>query len=130
MSGSAPKNVANGGKGAEATTQKQRGKPWQKGQSGNPAGRPKGSRNKLCSHYIDEMHAVFLMAQDETGTMGRAAILAVAQKNPSKFLELIAQLVPKEFDLGDKTAGGFRELWTALGHGKLPAPPQREQEEA
>lgn len=28
------------------TEEKQRGKPFQKGQSGNPGGRPKGSRNK------------------------------------------------------------------------------------
>lgn len=29
----------------ENTAEKQRGRPFQKGQSGNPAGRPKGSRN-------------------------------------------------------------------------------------
>lgn len=31
--------------GADKTGEKQRGKPFQKGQSGNPLGRPKGSRN-------------------------------------------------------------------------------------
>lgn len=31
---------------AEATTGKQRGRPFKRGQSGNPAGRPKGIRNK------------------------------------------------------------------------------------
>ncbi|MFH7326666.1 DUF5681 domain-containing protein [Desulfurivibrio sp. C05AmB] len=31
---------------AEKTGKKQRGKPFQPGQSGNPAGRPKGARNK------------------------------------------------------------------------------------
>lgn len=30
---------------AENTARKQRGKPFKRGQSGNPAGRPKGSRN-------------------------------------------------------------------------------------
>lgn len=30
---------------AEKTTGKQRGKPFQKGRSGNPSGRPRGSRN-------------------------------------------------------------------------------------
>lgn len=31
--------------GADDTVGKQRGRPFEKGQSGNPAGRPKGSRN-------------------------------------------------------------------------------------
>jgi hypothetical protein len=31
---------------AETTTKKQRGRPFKKGQSGNPDGRPKGSRHK------------------------------------------------------------------------------------
>jgi hypothetical protein len=31
--------------GAESTAGKQRGRPFQPGQSGNPNGRPKGSRN-------------------------------------------------------------------------------------
>ena len=33
--------------GAEKTAKKQRGKPFRRGQSGNPEGRPKGSRNKV-----------------------------------------------------------------------------------
>lgn len=38
------------------TSQKQRGKPFQKGKSGNPTGRPKGSRNKatiLCQNLLE-----------------------------------------------------------------------------
>jgi len=31
---------------AKKTTEKQRGKPFKRGQSGNPKGRPKGSRNR------------------------------------------------------------------------------------
>ena len=31
---------------AENTAEKQRGRPFEAGQSGNPKGRPKGSRNK------------------------------------------------------------------------------------
>ena len=35
-------------KSAETTREKQRGKPWPKGVSGNPAGRPTGSRHKAA----------------------------------------------------------------------------------
>ena len=34
----------------EPTRQKHR--PWKPGESGNPAGRPKGSRNKLSEEFI------------------------------------------------------------------------------
>lgn len=39
---------------ADNTTKIQRGKPFEKGQSGNPAGRPKGSRNK-ASFIVQSM---------------------------------------------------------------------------
>ena len=36
--------------------QKHRGlrEPWKPGESGNPAGRPKGSRNKLSEEFVAE----------------------------------------------------------------------------
>src|SRR5947207_8689748 len=41
---------------AENSTEKQRGRPFQAGQSGNPNGRPKGSRNKttLAAEHLLE----------------------------------------------------------------------------
>lgn len=42
--------------GAETTVRKQRGRPFQKGRSANPAGRPKGARNRatiLCETLLD-----------------------------------------------------------------------------
>ena len=48
---------------AETTTRKQRGRAWPKGTSGNPAGRPKGSRH----------HA--LVALDAIGSDGAEAVL-------------------------------------------------------
>ncbi len=31
--------------------------PWQPGQSGNPAGRPKGTRDRFCKAFIDDLAA-------------------------------------------------------------------------
>ena len=45
------------GRSAEDTAKKQRGRPFAPGQSGNPAGRPKGSRNKvtqLCAELLGD----------------------------------------------------------------------------
>src|SRR5215210_1966890 len=49
--------------GAETTARKQRGRAWPKGTSGNPAGRPKGSRHQA------------LVALDAIGAEGAAAVL-------------------------------------------------------
>jgi hypothetical protein len=45
----------------ETTPEKQRGlkEPWQPGQSGNPNGRPKGSRNKLGEAFVADLLAVW-----------------------------------------------------------------------
>lgn len=34
-----------------------RGRPWAKGTSGNPAGRPAGSRNKLSEMFLEDLAA-------------------------------------------------------------------------
>ena len=62
---------------------------WDKGQSGNPAGRPKGSRNKF-TQLCDE----FLLAFEEVG--GREALVKWAESNPDQFYRLVVQLLPKE----------------------------------
>jgi hypothetical protein len=38
---------------ADITVSKQRGRPFAAGVSGNPDGRPKGSRNKLTETFLD-----------------------------------------------------------------------------
>ena len=62
---------------------------WEKGQSGNPNGRPRGSRNKF-THLRDE----FLLAFEEVG--GREALVKWAESNPDQFYRLVVQLLPKE----------------------------------
>jgi hypothetical protein len=62
---------------------------WRAGYSGNPAGRPKGSRNKLGEEFIAALYADFM-------ANGEAAIERVRLEKPDQYLRVIAAIVPKE----------------------------------
>lgn len=63
--------------------------PFPPGQSGNPAGRPKGSRNKLGEDFIAALH-------DDFEANGIAAIQAVRKDKPDAYIKVIASILPKE----------------------------------
>jgi hypothetical protein len=58
------------------------------GQSGNPAGRPKGSRNKLAEALLDDLYT-------EWQEQGRDAIKKMAEKNPGDFVNWWRRPCPK-----------------------------------
>ena len=62
---------------AKSTLLKHRGlrPPWKPGESGNPAGRPKGSRNKLSEEFVAEVYADWC-------EHGAAAIETVRERDP------------------------------------------------
>lgn len=67
-------------------------KPFQPGQSGNPAGRRKGSRNKLGEQFIEAL-------QQDFEANGVAAIAKVRDEKPDQYLKVIASLMPKDVNL-------------------------------
>lgn len=66
------------------------------GQSGNPAGRPKGARNKLGEDFIAALHADFQ-------NYGVAAIEAVRTEKPDAYLKVIASILPKELKITNES---------------------------
>ena len=75
---------------SDNTEKKQRNLiPYKPGQSGNPKGRPKGSRNKLSEKFFRDLC-------DAWETYGQAALMTVAIEHPVEFVRLVASLIPKE----------------------------------
>lgn len=64
--------------------------PWEPGKSGNPLGRPKGSRNKLTEAFWSDLY-------DKWVEKGVSAIDAMIEEKPGDFVKVVASQMPKEF---------------------------------
>ena len=62
---------------------------WKPGQSGNPAGRPRGARSKLSELTLTKLLADFEQHGD-------AVITSVRTKNPTAYLAAVVSLLPKQ----------------------------------
>jgi len=65
------------------------GRPFLPGQSGNPAGKPKGARTKLGEAFIDALLA-------DWKENGIKAIIDMRDEKPADYVKIIASLMPKE----------------------------------
>jgi hypothetical protein len=77
---------------ADVTAPKQRGTPFPPGVSGNPAGRPRGSRNRLADAFITDVRDVWEMH-------GRDALERVARDQPEVLVKVVASLMPRDIDV-------------------------------
>ena len=63
--------------------------PWKPGQSGNPKGRPPGSRNKLAEDFFRDLC-------DAWAVFGKPALTTAAFLHPLEFVRVVASLMPRE----------------------------------
>ena len=61
------------------------------GQSGNPKGRPKGSRNKLSEDFFRDLSEAWT-------AFGKPALMTAAWTHPVEFVRVVAQLMPKDVE--------------------------------
>jgi hypothetical protein len=78
-------------KDGDVTPKEHRGlvSPWKAGESGNLNGRPKGSRNRLATDYIEGLAVEFAQ-------YGQEAISHVRKTDPTAFLKIIGGVLPRE----------------------------------
>lgn len=118
MSEGAPAAPAPPPAKADKTARKKRGagpgRPFPKGKSGNPAGRPLGARSLLSQAYVEDLHALW-----QEG--GMAALRKVRKENPLEFVKAVGKLVPQQFGLADEDKADFREVWARVAAKQLAA---------
>jgi hypothetical protein len=68
-------------------------RPFEKGTSGHPKGRPPGAKAVFSQDFIRDVHEAWQRH-------GVAALDMVAATDPGKFLTVCAQLMPKDIAIG------------------------------
>jgi hypothetical protein len=73
----------------DLTGEKQVATRFKPGQSGNPAGRPKGARSRLGEKFLDDLC-------DRWEEHGKKALEICALREPATFIKVVANVLPRE----------------------------------
>ena len=65
------------------------GRPWKPGESGNPNGRPVGSRNAFSAAFLEDLRDVWI-------AHGKGAMIQTAKTSPEAFFATCARLIPRD----------------------------------
>jgi len=87
------------------------GRPFAKGISGNPGGRPVGSKSRINADFLRELADHFERA-------GRDAIERMCAEDPTAYIKVVASLLPKDATITAQPFGATLsddELMRALG---------------
>ena len=96
---------------------------WQPGQSGNPAGRSKGSRNQLAERFIADLY-------QDWREHGLEALAAARESKPADYLKVVASVLPKDIKVTLETmtdgelAKRIDQLTQSLGIELVPRAPK------
>src|SRR5262249_41669417 len=86
--------MSTNGVSIDKTSEKQH--RWKPGQSGNPAGRPKGARSKLSETFLKAL-------SEDFATNGIEVVEKVRNDRPHEYLKIVAAVLPKQMQLEDLT---------------------------
>ena len=73
----------------DATSSKANGRSWVAGQSGNPAGRPLGARQKIANQLLEDLQEVW-------AEKGKAILYRLAIDDPSRLATIAYGLLPRD----------------------------------
>lgn len=97
---------------ADSTAPKQQiGVPFKPGQSGNPAGRPKGSKNRFSEDFWRDLADVW-------AAEGKSALESAVKSDPIKFCTMAASVLPKDVNVRHEANDAFLQLWKLISDGQ------------
>ncbi len=70
---------------------------WKPGQSGNPAGRPKGTKDAINKAFLDDV-------TEDWRECGKEALERARKDKPAEYVRMVAGLLPKDQNLNVVTS--------------------------